>query len=151
MRVSYLVVALSLVLTTPASCAIEGPGDLTGIYEGELHFPSHSVRITATLVQTQDQVAGWWSTVLESASGTITGSVIAGSTLDWKGIQMAPCPGALKGVATIKDRGAILEGPYTITNCRGTTEARFSVARQLIVRNGDQRSTSLLGLARSNQ
>src|SRR5262244_1735898 len=150
MRVSYLVVALSLVLAVPASCAIEEPGDLTGIYEGELHFPSHMVRITAALVQTQDQVAGWWSTVSESASGPITGSV-AGSTLDWKAGQAAPCPGTLKGVATIKDRGAILEGPYTITNCRGTTEARFSVARQLIVRNGDQRPTSLLGLARSHE
>ena len=42
MRVSYLVVAFSLVLAIPASCVIEEPGDLTGIYEGELHFPSHS-------------------------------------------------------------------------------------------------------------
>ena len=151
MKVSYLVVAFSLVLAIPASCAIEEPGDLTGIYEGELHFPSHTVRITTTLVQTQDQVAGWWSTVSESGAGTLTGSVIAGSILHWKGIQMAPCPGALKGVAAIKDRGAILEGPYTITNCRGTTEARFSVARQLIVRNRDQRPTSLLGLARSHE
>src|SRR5262249_33064156 len=151
MRVSYLVVALSLVLAVPASCAIEEPGDLTGIYEGELHFPSHIVRITATLVQTQDHVAGLWSTVFESGSGTITGRVIAGSTLDWKGVQTAPCSGAMKGIATIKDRGPILEGPYTLTNCRGTTEARFGVARQRIVRNGDQRPTSLLGLARSNQ
>jgi len=151
MKVSYRVVAFSLVMAIAVSGAVEEPGDLTGIYEGELHFPSHVVRITATLVQTQDHVAGLWSTVFESGSGTITGSVIAGSTLDWKGVQTTPCPGALKGIATIKDRGAILEGPYAITNCRETTEARFSVARQLIVRSRDQKPTSFLGLARSHE
>ncbi len=151
MKVSYLLVAFSLVLAIAASGAIEEPGALTGIYEGELHFPSHVVRITATLFQTQDHVAGLWSTVFESGSGMITGSVIAGSTLDWNGVQTTPCPGALKGIATIKDRGAILEGPYTITNCRGTAEARFSVARQLIVRNRDQKRISFPGLAGSHE
>lgn len=111
MKVSYLVVAFSLVIAIAVSVAVEEQGDLTGIYEGELHFPSHVVRITATLVQTQDHVAGLWWTVFESGSGTITGSVIAGSTLDWEGVQTTPCAGALKGAASIKDRGRSSKDP----------------------------------------
>src|SRR5262245_8225769 len=110
MKDSYLVVAFSLSLAVAASVALEEPGGWTGIYEGERHFPSHVVRITATLVQTQDRVAGLWSTVFESGSGTITGTVIAGSTLDWKGVQTTPCPGARKGRADSKEHGAILYG-----------------------------------------
>ena len=78
----------------------------------------------------------------------MTGTVSAGAILDWEGVQTAPCPGSLRGSATIKDRGAILEGPYTITNCQGTSEARFHVERHLIVRNDDDlKPTNILGLA----
>ena len=97
MKVSYRVVAFSLVMAIAVSGAVEEPGDLTGIYEGELHFPSHVVRITATLVQTQDHVAGLWSTVFESGSGTITGTVIAGSTLGLERCPDGSVPGCAEG------------------------------------------------------
>ena len=100
MRIACLVVGITLALTFALPPTAENPGDLTGIYEGELHFPSHVVPITATLVQTPDQVAGLWATVFESGSGTSMG-------------------------ASSPDRPwAIREGPYTITNCRGTTVPR---------------------------
>jgi len=147
MKVACLVVALSLALAISLPHAAEDSRDLTGIYEGELNFASHTLRITATLVQTGDHVAGLWSTSSGSGSGTMTGTVSAGAILDWEGVQTAPCPGALRGSASIKDRGAILEGPYMITNCQGTTEASFHVERHLIVRNDDLKPTYILGLA----
>src|SRR2546425_2762186 len=98
MKVACLVVALSLALAISLPHAAEDTRDLTGIYEGELNSASHTLRITATLVQTRDQVAGLWSTSSGSGSGRNDGYCLRWCNLGLGRCSDGPMPGFAQGL-----------------------------------------------------
>lgn len=110
-----------------------GPHNLSGTFAGDmagLHAERpFSQRVTFTIVQAGDQIAGAWTTT-GGTSGTITGRVRGDRLLDLRAQQINPCGGEFLGAATLDDAGIMLRGSYTGSDCSDAVSASFVVTRQ---------------------
>lgn len=111
----------------PPSAGLSGTfsGEIAGI-QGSKPF---TMRVTFTLVQTGDQVAGTWNTTGDT-SGMVTATVAERRLLDFRARQINPCVGEFKGAAVIEAENSRLRGTYIGSGCGITVNASFVVDRQ---------------------
>lgn len=106
---------------------------LNGTYSGEIIGNSEGrafkLRVTFTIVQSGDQVAGAWSTT-GGSSGTVTGVLTASGIRPLQARQVNPCTGEFAGVGVIEGGGNTLRGSYVGNDCSGAVTASFVVNRQ---------------------
>src|SRR5262249_38183364 len=93
--------AVATASVTPAAIAAGGisgtfSGDIAGM-QGDRPF---SMRVTFTIVQTGDDVAGVWNTS-GGTSGTLRARVEADKLLGFSAKQLNPCDGEFEGAAVI--------------------------------------------------
>lgn len=100
-------------------------GDIAGM-QGDRPF---SMRVTFTIVQTGDDVAGAWNTS-GGTSGTLKARVEGDRLLGFSAKQLDPCDGDFGGAAVIEVKGARLRGSYIGSGCGGLVNASFVVTRQ---------------------
>ena len=88
-------------------------GGISGTYAGEIAATIEgraiSMRITFTIVQNGDDIAGAWSTTA-GASGAIAGTASEAAITAFRAMQLNPCPGSFLGSATIENKGMGLRG-----------------------------------------
>jgi hypothetical protein len=108
-------------------------GGISGTYAGEiaatLEGRAISRRITFTIVQNGDEIAGAWSTTA-GASGAIAGTASEAAITAFRATQLNPCAGSFSGSATIENNGMTLRGSYAGRDCNGNYTAAFVVRRQ---------------------
>lgn len=111
----------------PPSAGLSGTftGEIAGI-QGSKPF---TMRVTFTLVQTDDHVAGTWNTT-GGTSGTMTARVVERRLVDFRARQINPCHGEFQGAAVIEAGGVQLRGTYVGSGCELTVNASFVVNRQ---------------------
>lgn len=106
---------------------------LSGTFSGDIVAKAgqqtFSMRITFTIVQTGDQLAGAWNTTA-ATSGTVSGTVGGTAITGFRARQHNPCEGEFVGAAVIEGNGTRLRGSYTGTDCVGSVTASFVVDRQ---------------------
>jgi hypothetical protein len=103
---------------------------LSGTYTGEITGNSAGrilkMPVTLTLVQSEHQIVGTWTTP-GGASGTLTG-VLSENGVQLAGKQVNPCEGAFDGVAVVEAANT-LRGSYVARDCSGSVTASFTVTR----------------------
>jgi hypothetical protein len=113
------------------------PVDLNGtslgiavVAGGTAYPPDASFPIVFDLVQTGTTVSGEYTTSATAyvTHGTVAGT-LSGRTLSFTLTQDSPCAGAFTGSATVASSGTSFSGPYSGSDCAGTTEAWFSVSK----------------------
>ncbi|MBI4589996.1 MAG: hypothetical protein HY725_14275 [Candidatus Rokubacteria bacterium] len=118
---------------TPTTIALAPSTGLNGTFTGEITGNARgrefSMKVTFTLVQSGDQVAGAWNTT-GGTSGTVTGTIREGNISDFQARQVNPCEGKLAGMAVIENNNIRLRGSYTGSDCSGSVTASFVVNRQ---------------------
>lgn len=114
-------------VSPPASAGLSGTfsGEIAGIQDSK----PFTIRMTFTLVQTGNQVAGTWNTT-GGTSGTVTATVADGRLLDFNARQINPCEGQFQGAAVIEGDNSRLRGTYIGSGCGITVTASFVVNRQ---------------------
>ncbi len=88
-------------------------GDITGSIRGE----RFRMRVTFTLVQSGNQIAGTWNTT-------------GGRVTDLRARQVNPCGGEFVGAVVIEGGGSVLRGQYAGSDCGGAVTASFEAVRQ---------------------
>lgn len=100
-------------------------GEITGNAQGR----AFTMRVSFTVVQSGEQIAGAWTTT-GGASGTITGILTESGIRDLRARQLNPCAGEFGGVAVVEAGGNRLRGSYVGRDCGGPVTASFTVDRQ---------------------
>jgi hypothetical protein len=100
-------------------------GDITGNTQGQ----RFAMRVTFTLVQSGNQIAGMWSTT-GGTSGTVTAILEQGRLTEFRARQVNPCPGDFVGDVAVQGDGNMLRGQYSGADCGGAVTASFEAARQ---------------------
>ncbi len=112
-----------------------GPSDptLNGTYTGEIvgsaRGQTFAMRVTFTLVQSGNQIAGTWNTT-GGTSGTVTGVLADGVVTDFRARQVNPCAGEFLGTAAVENSASLLRGRYSGSDCGGPVAASFEAAKQ---------------------
>jgi hypothetical protein len=115
---------------TPPAGKSEGlSGSYTGDITGNTAGRVFTTRITFTLVQDGNQMAGTFTTTAGGA-GTIKGLVTESGIREWTARQLKPCLGDFGGAAVIESGGLRLTGSYVGSDCQGSVTASFAVTRQ---------------------
>lgn len=111
----------------PAASGLNGTytGDIAGASRGQ----SFAMRVTFTLVQSGNQIAGTWNTT-GGTSGTVTGVLEEGRVLDFRARQVNPCLGEFLGTVAVENNANLLRGRYSGLDCGGAVSASFEAARQ---------------------
>jgi hypothetical protein len=112
--------------TATATAGISGTfsGDIAGM-QGDRPF---SMRVTFTIVQTGDDVAGAWNTS-GGTSGTLKARIEGDRLLGFTAKRLNPCDGEFEGAAVIEVRGGRLRGSYVGSGCGRPVNASFVVTR----------------------
>lgn len=101
---------------------------LNGTYSGEIsgkaRGESFTMRVTFTLVQSGNQVAGTWNTT-GGTSKTVIAVIEEGRVTDFRARQVSPCQGEFVGTLAADSDGDILRGRYAGADCSGTVSAAF--------------------------
>jgi hypothetical protein len=109
------------------------PQGLSGTYTGEIAGTARgqdfTMRVTFTIVQTGDEIAGAWTTT-GGTSGGVAGKIVGERITGFRAKQLNPCEGEFAGAAAIEDGGARLRGAYEGSDCSGSVRASFVVRRQ---------------------
>ena len=113
----------------PASAAAGLSGTFTGEIAGLQGSKPFVMRVTFTLVQTGDHIAGTWNTT-GGTSGTVTARVAERRLVDFRARQINPCDGEFQGAAIIEAGGVQLRGTYVGNGCDTAVNASFVVNRQ---------------------
>lgn len=114
---------------------VAGPAlvGLSGTFGGEIsgtaYGRAYALRVTFTLVQTGDQIAGVWNTT-GGTSGTISALVRGAVISAFRAKQLNPCDGEFTGTAAVEENGARLRGNYAGSDCNGSIDAAFIVNRR---------------------
>jgi hypothetical protein len=104
-------------------------GTYTGDINGRSRDERFGMRVTFTLVQSGNQIAGTWNTTA-GASGTVTGTLRDGAITDLRARQVNPCPGHFTGAAVAESSNTVLRGQYAGSDCSGAVTASFEAVRQ---------------------
>lgn len=126
---NLLVTCKSAATTSPGGSE---PAGLNGTFRGEIRGVAYgnafAMRVTFTLVQTGDKVAGVWNTT-GGTSGTASAIVRDKILSVFRAKQLNPCEGEFTGKAAIEDNSLSLRGSYAGSDCNGSVEAAFAVSR----------------------
>lgn len=110
-----------------------GGAGLNGTYAGEITGNNRgqpfTMRVSFTLVQSGNQIAGTWNTS-GGTSGTVMGIVEGGRVKDFRARQVNPCFGEFLGAAALEQDANVLRGRYSGSDCGGTVTASFEAVRQ---------------------
>jgi hypothetical protein len=116
-----------------SSPLVSGLASLTGTYQGvvrgTLAGQPVEAAITFTIMQSGSAIQGVWTTSSGSA-GTMAGTLNGQTIPEFRALQMKPCSGEFRGVATVVDSGMRLEGRYVGQDCAGSLDAVFVAERQ---------------------
>jgi hypothetical protein len=106
---------------------------LNGTYSGEITGNTQGrvfkVRISFTLVQSEEAIIGTWTTT-GGASGTLKGILTTDGIRELTALQVQPCHGEYVALAVIDAGGTRLSGSYIGGDCSGALTASFRVERQ---------------------
>lgn len=118
--------------TGPPTSAI-GTSGLDGTYTGDIAGNARgqrfAMRVTFTLVQSGNQLAGTWNTT-GGTSGTVIGVLEQGRVSDFRARQVNPCAGEFLGAVDVESNGTVLRGQYAGSDCGGAVTASFEAIRQ---------------------
>jgi hypothetical protein len=110
--------------------ASPGPGGTyAGVVFGAANKERLEMRVTFTLVQTGNEIAGTWEGVggkMGTVSGVLNGSTIA----PFRMIQIKPCAGDFTGGAVTDGSFVRLRGTISGRDCEGAVTATFTAERQ---------------------
>lgn len=104
-------------------------GTFSGEISGNAGGQAFGMRVTFTLVQMGDQLAGVWNTS-GGTSGAMSGTLGERTISNFQAKQVNPCEGIFTGSAVVEENGSRFRGSYTGSDCRGTVAASFVVSRQ---------------------
>jgi hypothetical protein len=115
----------------PQVSAVTASG-LNGTYTDEIignaRGQRFTMRVTFTLVQSGNQIAGTWNTT-GGTSGTVIGLVEQGRVTDFRARQVNPCAGDFVGALMVDGNGTLLRGQYAGSDCGGAVTASFEAVR----------------------
>jgi hypothetical protein len=118
---------------TPQPAVIPPSSGLNGTFAGEVSGiqgdRSFTMGVSFTIVQTDDKIAGAWTTT-SGTSGTVTGTVAGQTLTEIRVKQINPCGGEFGGIASIENGGLRLRGSYLGNGCGSPVNASFVVTRQ---------------------
>jgi hypothetical protein len=114
---------------TPSVGASGLDGTYTGDIAGNARGQRFAMRVTFTIVQSGDQLAGTWNTT-GGTSGTVIGVLERGRVTDFRARQVNPCAGEFVGALVVDGNGAVLRGQYAGSDCGGAVTASFEAVRQ---------------------
>src|SRR5262249_25198875 len=119
---AYRVELTEMAAATPPAVAptATAAGGVSGTFSGDIAGMQvdrpFSMRVTFTIVQTGDDVAGVWNTS-GGTSGTLRARVEADKLLGFSAKQLNPCDGEFEGAAVIEVKGSRLRGSYIGSGC----------------------------------
>jgi len=118
---------------TAQPVAINRSSGLNGTFAGQVSGiqgdRSFSMGVSFTIVQTEDKIAGAWTST-GGTSGTVTATVAGNTLTEVRVKQINPCEGEFAGVAAIEAGGLRLRGSYLGHGCGSPVNASFIVDRQ---------------------